>query len=200
MHDATQYLTGVSLNTSSSDGELLFQTNQTIPFVSTDAKFSAAFASGVKAVTVIANVRTGTEEVYVCSLTWISAFALATFAMICAAIVGFYADWKSQCPDYLGYVSSLAQESAHVDIPIGAVTIDDIERARLLNSLKVRLGDVGEDNDGLRQLRFGTMERAKRARKETYYNWLPTSLSLMFPFVFLPGRSYVSSVQILMFG
>lgn len=89
--------------------------------------------------------------------------------MSCAATVGFYADSKRICPEYLGYVSSLAQESPYFDLPRGAVNPDGIERVRILKQWGVRPGGIGEGSNGNRQLRLGTVGRTRRAPKGVLY-------------------------------
>ncbi|KAK3167188.1 hypothetical protein OEA41_010314 [Lepraria neglecta] len=171
LHNVTQYLTGASFENLNNDVGAIFDkpvANLTFKPALTEADLNTMIANSFSAFTVIGNI-TNLEEVYVCSPPWVSAFLLATSAMLGAAIVGAYIGSKTIVPDYLGYVSSLARDSVHVALPPGGVNLDGIERSRALKDLEVRLGDVCEGDSEVGQLRFATVGNASRVRKGRLY-------------------------------
>ena len=171
LHNVTQYLTGASFESLNNDIGMIFDKpvlNLTFKPALTEADLNTMIANSFSAFTVIGNV-TDLEEVYVCSPSWVSAFLLATLAMLGVAIVGAYIGSKTIVPDYLGYVSSLARESVHVALPPDGVNLDGIQRSRALKDLEVRLGDVCERDNEVGQLRFATVGNANRMRKGRLY-------------------------------
>lgn len=117
----TQYLTGASFENLNSDvGRIFDKTVANLTFKSalTEADLNTMIANSLSALTESFETPP-TLKKCVCSPPWVSAFLLATSAMLGAAIVGAYLGSKTIVPDYLGYVSSLARESVHVALPPG---------------------------------------------------------------------------------
>lgn len=50
--------------------------------------------------------------------------------------------------DYLSFVSSLCRESQYVSFPPGGVGVDGLERSRLCQDIRIKLGDLGDVEGG----------------------------------------------------
>jgi len=79
---------------------------------------------------------------------WLSILLLATTVMLLSAIISAILHQMTLVRDYLGFVSSLARESRYATIPIGGANLDGLERSKLLSKMKIKLGDVGDVQEG----------------------------------------------------
>lgn len=112
---------------------------------------------------------TALELTYVCDWAWLSIFLLSTVALLVGAIAGVILDHISIGPDILGYASSLTRDSPYVRLPRGGSTLGGFERARLLRSMEVRLGDVRSESDK-GYVVFGSDGLTGRMTKGRYYD------------------------------
>jgi hypothetical protein len=112
---------------------------------------------------------TALELTYVCDWGWLSIFLLSTVALLVGAVAGVILDHISIGPDILGYASSLTRDSPYVRLPRGGSTLGGFERARLLRSMEVRLGDVRSESDE-GYVVFGSDGLTGRMMKGRYYD------------------------------
>jgi hypothetical protein len=133
-----------------------------------DSDLTPMIRNQTSAFTVLAN-STANVRIYHCDFAWTSIFFLATFAMLCAAILGVVFGRMTVVPDYLGYVSSLAKESRYMKIKDGGANLDGMERARGIKGLQVRLGNVDEGTGEVGRLAFGRVEDTKPVQRNRLY-------------------------------
>jgi len=92
-------------------------------------------------------------EVYIISYSWLTIFIFCSSILLLAAITSAILSRKTLARDYLGFVSSLARESPHVNNlshragHVG-VSTHGLDRSRKWREMKVRLGDVGDVDGG----------------------------------------------------
>lgn len=111
-------------------------------------------------------------QVYVCNFAWLGVFLLSTVVMLVGAITGVVFSRKTIVPDYLGYVSSLAKESPWIRMPDIGVNMDGMDKARLVNEIKVRIGDVIYVHGGhseIGRLAFARLEETTKVKKGKLY-------------------------------
>lgn len=86
---------------------------------------------------------------YALDVPWLIVFFIANVIMFAAAIAAVVLKLQCHSPDILGYVSSLTRDSPFFALPGAAYgsVLDGAERARLLKNDRVRLVDVGRDED-----------------------------------------------------
>lgn len=85
-----------------------------------------------------------TQEVPVYAANYLFVAILLVIALILqlCAIAGLILKFTATAPDILGYISTMAMENPHVNVPPGGNTLDGLERARHLQEVKVQLADV----------------------------------------------------------
>lgn len=90
-----------------------------------------------------ANVETE-ENILVCNNGWLIALLIATLVPLLAGIISVIFDLipSSLDPTLSMNITTMIRENPYVDIPAGGSTLDDSERSRLLQDVRVRLGDV----------------------------------------------------------
>jgi hypothetical protein len=118
------------------------------PFVTTYAT-STAFADINATVTSTTVTTTKTFEIVVCHYNWMITLAITSSMLILASLIHpIIRLLLSRCPELMLNISSLAtRESSRIDVPNSGTALDCSERARLLQHLKVRFGDVGSKDD-----------------------------------------------------
>ena len=79
---------------------------------------------------------------------WMAIFLLAITIMLLSAIASAILLRKTLARDYLGFVSSLARESRYAVMPVGGANTDGLGRSKRLRKLQIRLGDVGDVQEG----------------------------------------------------
>ncbi|KAJ5658986.1 hypothetical protein N7507_005437 [Penicillium longicatenatum] len=97
---------------------------------------------------------------------WITAFILTILIMIAASILTFFLGSATLIPEILGYVSSLTLDNPHIPLGDIPVTVAGLEKARMLGSIHLRMGDVtpGEDLGTLGVGRLSSTTRSKTRR------------------------------------
>jgi hypothetical protein len=126
-----------------------------------------------------ANVTTGTKttgfEVIVCHQGWTVALSIASFVLIIACVLHLIIRLLlNRTPDLMLNISSLAtRDNPYVDIDDGGTALDASKRARLLQNLKVRFGDVQAEDD-IGRLAIASLGTAKahhvgKVRKRRLY-------------------------------
>lgn len=166
--NSTPYITGASFNGIEAD---LVGGNNASFIPASRADLTAMIQNQTAAFTV-AGAQTNASQVYLALYPWLVVFLFANFVMLLAAIIGVYYSRKTIVPDYLGFVSSLAKESAFIRMPDVGVNMDGMDKARLVKEMKVRLGDVSEFEGGKSQvgrLAFARMEETSPVKKGKLY-------------------------------
>lgn len=141
-YNTTQFLTGESLevypekNYDNSSRVTLF-----IP-ASSPEEVNNTIKTNKYGFTVIGN-STIPSPSYNVSWPWASVLFLASFMMLVMSIIGIIHERRTTIPDYLGYVSSLGQESQFATGVTGGVNFDGYERAREMKDQIIRYGDFG---------------------------------------------------------
>ena len=82
---------------------------------------------------------------YSTNMLYITLLLVVTFVLQACAIVGLILKYMTIAPDILGYVSTMTRDNPHTKIGVGGNTLDGLERARLLHSMKVQLADSTKD-------------------------------------------------------
>jgi hypothetical protein len=96
---------------------------------------------------VTATYRDG-ELVYVCSWSWLTVYCVAITVMLAAALLTIWCAFHTTIPDVLSYCSSLTRDSRYFDgIAGGGSTMDGLQRAKALQNVKIRLGEVDRSSD-----------------------------------------------------
>ena len=137
-------------------------------------ELTAMIRNQTAAFTVPASLTINTPVYYV-YFSWLFVFLVATMVMLTGSIVGVVYSRKTIVPDYLGYVSSLANESQYIRMPEVAINMDGIDKARLVKDVKVRLGDVSgksmtEEGKGMvGRLAFARAEDCRGVKKGKLY-------------------------------
>ena len=100
-----------------------------------------------------------------------SLLVITTILQICA-IATLILRLTTRAPDILGYISTMTRGNVHTAVPSGGNTLDGVERARYLASMRFRLVDVRPEeevghislsSDGL--LKDSTIGRLDRKRR-----------------------------------
>ncbi|KAH7342643.1 hypothetical protein BKA65DRAFT_552257 [Rhexocercosporidium sp. MPI-PUGE-AT-0058] len=89
-----------------------------------------------------------TITVFSISWVWMSLFLFSTLFMLLSALFAAAISRQTLTRDYLGFVSSLCRESGYVSFPTGGVGRDGLERSRLCQDVRVKLGDLGDVEGG----------------------------------------------------
>ena len=66
---------------------------------------------------------------------------VALILQVCA-IAGLILKYTATAPDILGYISTMAMDNPHINVPYGGNTLDGLEHARYLQNVKVQLADI----------------------------------------------------------
>ncbi|KAF2463620.1 uncharacterized protein BDR25DRAFT_347112 [Lindgomyces ingoldianus] len=85
-------------------------------------------------------------EVVRCSKPWLAALFIATGAMFLAGAFGLVLEFTRKAPDFALNISSLTRDNPYIHLPPGGSTLDSIDRSRLLQNLRIRLGDIKPDD------------------------------------------------------
>lgn len=140
MYDESKYLTGVSLGfDSTSKGLVLFHPSWTPP--SNPSEMTEMIRNATTVFTVVGN-STIPWKAYKSSIPWVTLLSLASYMMFMAAIAGVVYGRRTITPDYLGYVSSLIQESRFAGGLEGGVHLNGLERSMLMKDRVIKYGDI----------------------------------------------------------
>lgn len=91
---------------------------------------------------------------YVCSWTWLAVYCASIAVMFAAALITIWCALHTTVPDVLGYCSSLTRDSKHFEQMAGrGSTMDGLQRAKAMQHVKVRLGEVDGPSD-VKETRF----------------------------------------------
>ena len=94
--------------------------------------------------TTTANI-VATEEIFICNFAWLALLLVSSGITLVIGSVALLLKRKTLGPELFGFVSSMTYENSWVKIPRGGTGLDAMERARLLNDVEVRIGDVRGD-------------------------------------------------------
>jgi hypothetical protein len=78
---------------------------------------------------------------------WMILDFVSCVVLMVAAAVAVWLRTRTLAPDIFGYVSSLTRDNPLVQLPQAGSTLNGIDRARLLKDVKVKIADVGAEND-----------------------------------------------------
>jgi hypothetical protein len=77
---------------------------------------------------------------------WLAALFVATGAMLKAGIFGIVLEATRKAPEFSLNVSSLTRDNPFIRLPSGGSTLDSLDRGRLLQNVRIRMGDVRPDD------------------------------------------------------
>jgi hypothetical protein len=105
---------------------------------------------------------------------WIAVDFVSCFILLIAAIAACWLRMQTLAPDIFGYVSSLTRDNQYLGVPDSGTTLCGMERARLLNKVKVKIGDVSNPEEptgriGLAQVGSNAPVRVENLRSTTAY-------------------------------
>lgn len=86
------------------------------------------------------------EPAYRLHWAWIVLDYVSCILLLVAAIWSFWLRKHTLAPDIFGYVSSLTRDNPHVPVE-GGSALSGVDRAKLMNKVKIRIGNVGQDGD-----------------------------------------------------
>lgn len=90
---------------------------------------------------------TEARPVYICSWAWLTVYCLGIGVMFVAALVSIYCAFNTTIPDILSYCSSLTRDSRFFASAKGGSTLDGLVRAKILQDVEVRLGEVADTSE-----------------------------------------------------
>jgi hypothetical protein len=107
-------------------------------------------------------------EQYVCHIWYAIITITISLFLVAAALVALVLSILTKAPDTLGYVSTAARDNPHVTTQV-ASHLDGLEAARLLQNVRIRIGDVNSTAE-VGHVAFASMdtEPAKVSRKRLY--------------------------------
>jgi hypothetical protein len=105
---------------------------------------------------------------------WVITDFVTCAILLAAAIVSFWLRRHTLAPDILGYVSSLTRDNPHFALSEVGSALSGIERSRRMQSLMIKIGDVGgtgEDNGTVGRIGIGHAlnENVSGLRKDLKY-------------------------------
>ncbi len=94
-------------------------------------------------------------ENFSCQFHWLAMIWLASGTLCCFGAASFALTIHSTlAPDRLRYVASMTYANANFTAPPGATALDAIDRALLLRNVRVRVGDIACEDDGIGEVGF----------------------------------------------
>ena len=66
--------------------------------------------------------------------------------MLMAGIFGLVLEATRKAPEFSLNVSSLTRDNPYIRLPSGGSTLDSLDRGRLLQNVRIRMGDVRSDD------------------------------------------------------
>ncbi|KAF2268966.1 hypothetical protein CC78DRAFT_565078 [Lojkania enalia] len=81
-----------------------------------------------------------------CQRAWLAALYIATSAMFLSGIFGLALQRTRKAPNFALNISSLARDNPYITLPPGGSILDSIDRSRLLQDVRIRLGNVKPDD------------------------------------------------------
>jgi len=95
---------------------------------------------------VTASYREG-HPVYICSWAWLTIYCIGIAVMFIAALISIYCAFNTTIPDILSYCSTLTRDSRFFNSATGGSTLDGLVRAKILQDVEVRLGEVNDQSE-----------------------------------------------------
>ncbi|KAH8703168.1 hypothetical protein BGW36DRAFT_422739 [Talaromyces proteolyticus] len=100
------------------------------------------------------------KQIYVVNFAWLNVFAVATTVLALCGLITIVLNLVSLNPEVLEDVGSLLY-SPYLGLPAISNTIGGQEKTRLLQDIRIRLGDV-QEHEPLGQLAIGTLRTTRR--------------------------------------
>ncbi|CAG8953474.1 hypothetical protein HYFRA_00010224 [Hymenoscyphus fraxineus] len=94
--------------------------------------------------------------IFICNWPWAIVFLVSTCVLLFASVFASYIRRKTLTRDFLPYVGNLVSQGRDVDVPRGSVRTEGLERSKAISGLKVRLGNVGDVEEGRGRWTVGT--------------------------------------------
>jgi Sec-independent protein secretion pathway component TatC len=82
------------------------------------------------------------ENTYICEDRWLYVLVMVSGVLWLVGLTGTLLNYFIMSPDILKFVSSLTRDNPHIPTAVAGTVLDGFERTRLLEDLRVRLGDV----------------------------------------------------------
>ena len=102
-----------------------------------------AFSNSANTADLIINATTASitylQTVYICNYLWAVVLLIVSLVLFICVIYSAILKYQTVTSDILGYVSSLMRDNLYVSLLSGGTALNDLERARLLRNIKVRL-------------------------------------------------------------
>lgn len=118
--------------------------------------------------TVVAAIATtvSIQTRYVASTMWVGITIIVALILLLCGIFGMVLKYGVQCPDILGYVSSMTRDNPSFEYVASGDRLDGLERARQLRHLKVQIVDTRpldeQGNVTLRYMDYNTYEPSEK--------------------------------------
>jgi hypothetical protein len=113
-------------------------------------------------------VMSASKEEYRGNVAWIAILLACSAALLATGLAGAVLGWRACVPDMLGYASSMTYENPHFAVPDHGGVLDAMDRARLLQDVRVRIGDVKGAGD-VGRIAFTNPSNTRRLEKGRMY-------------------------------
>ncbi|KEF54754.1 uncharacterized protein A1O9_09196 [Exophiala aquamarina CBS 119918] len=87
------------------------------------------------------------RPVYICSWAWLAVYCIGIAVMFTAALLSIYCAFNTTIPDILSYCSTLTRDSRFFSSATGGSTLDGLVRAKILQDVEIRLGEVADQSE-----------------------------------------------------
>lgn len=94
---------------------------------------------------------------------WFTALLVSSIILQIAAYMALFFKYYTCVPDIIGYASSMTLLNPYVPTPTGGTTLQGLERARMLQDMRVMIGDVCA-NEPIGAVAFAKADEGKVAR------------------------------------
>ena len=85
--------------------------------------------------------------VYRVNAPWAALLVTCSAVLLLLSIFGLFTQTRTVAPDIFNHVSSLTRDNPHVNAPAGGSALDGADRARLLQKMRVQVGDTDSQAD-----------------------------------------------------
>jgi hypothetical protein len=113
-------------------------------------------------------VMSTSREEYRANLAWVAILLACSAALLATGVASAVLGWRAGVPDMLGYATSMTYENPHFPVPDRGGVLDAMDRARLLQDVRVRVGDVKGALD-VGQIAFTSPSSSRRLENGRMY-------------------------------
>lgn len=111
--------------------------------------------------------------VYRVNAPWAALLVTCSAVLLLLSIFGLFTQTRTVAPDIFNHVSSLTRDNPHVNAPAGGSALDGADRARLLQKMRVQVGDTDSQADtgyvAFRSIESSEDGRVGKIRRERLY-------------------------------